>query len=69
MPQDPIGITPEFERGWTAALVAAQRWHEAQAKQMLILAKRGRFPKTLERDAAVHTRSAEIIGGLGPDDA
>ena len=61
-------ITPEFQRGWDAALAAARAWHEAQAAQTLIQARRSRFPKNLEREAAVHQRSAELIGTLGPDD-
>ncbi len=62
-------ITPEFQRGWDAALLAAQYWHEAQAKKALIQARRSRFPKNLEREAEVHQRSAEMIITLRPDDA
>ena len=62
-------ITPEFQLGWDAALLAAQRWHEAQAKKTLIQAKRSRFPKNLEREAEVHQKSAEMIVLLSPDDA
>jgi hypothetical protein len=61
-------ITPEFQRGWAAALLAAQRWHEAQAKKTLVQAQRSRFPKNLEREADVHQRSAELIVTLSPDD-
>jgi hypothetical protein len=61
-------ITPEFQRGWDAALVAARFWHQAQAKQALVQARRNRFPKNLEREAEVHTRSAELITTLSPDD-
>jgi hypothetical protein len=61
-------ITPEFQRGWDAALLAARNWHEAQAKKTLIQAKRSRFPKNLEREADVHQRSAELIVTLSPDD-
>jgi len=61
--------TPEFQRGWDAALLAVRYWHEAQAKQTLIQARRSRFPKNLEREAEVHQRSAELITALGPDDA
>ena len=61
-------ITPEFQLGWDAALLAARHWHEAQAKKTLMEARRNRFPKNLEREAAVHQRSAEMIGGLSPDD-
>ncbi len=61
-------ITPEFQRGWNAALIAARSWHESQARKTLIQAKRNRFPKSLEREAEVHQRSAEMIGALSPDD-
>lgn len=61
-------MTTEFQRGWKAALLAASYWHQAQAKQTLILAKRNRFPKNLEREAEVHQRSAELIVALSPDD-
>ncbi len=27
------GITPEFQRGWDAALLAARDWHELQAQE------------------------------------
>jgi hypothetical protein len=29
-------ITPEFQRGWDAALIAARQWHEDQAKKALV---------------------------------
>jgi hypothetical protein len=61
-------ITPEFQRGWDAALLAVRSWHDSQAKKTLILARRSRFPKNLEREAEVHQRSAEIISTLSPDD-
>lgn len=61
-------ITPEFQRGWDAALLAARFWHEAEAKKALVQARRSRFPKNLEREAEVHRRSAEIITVLSPDD-
>jgi hypothetical protein len=61
-------ITPEFLRGWNAALAAARQWHEDQAKKTLIQSRRSRFPKNLEREAEVHTRCAEQIGLLSPDD-
>lgn len=61
-------ITPEFQRGWDAALLAARYWHEAQAKKTLIQSRRSRFPKNLEREAEVHQRSAELIVILSPDD-
>lgn len=60
--------TPEFQRGWDAALLAVRQWHESQAKKTLIQAGRSRFPKTLEREAEVHQLSAERIGLLSPDD-
>jgi hypothetical protein len=66
---DPVTeITPEFERGWDAALMAARTWHESQAKKALMQAKRSRFPKNFEREAEVHQRSAETITALSPDD-
>ena len=63
-----VQITPEFQRGWDAALLAARSWHESQAKKTLILARRSRFPKNLEREAEVHRKSAELIVTLSPDD-
>ncbi len=69
MTDAPAEITPEFQRGWDAALLAARYWHESQAKQTLIQARRSRFPKNLEREAEVHQRSAEMIAVLSPDDA
>jgi hypothetical protein len=66
---DPVReITPEFQQGWEAALMAARTWHESQAKKALIQARRSRFPKNFEREAEVHRRSAEIITTLSPDD-
>jgi hypothetical protein len=61
-------FTPEFQRGWDAALVAVRSWHEAQAKQAMVQARRSRFPKNLEREAEVHQRSAELVVTLSPDD-
>jgi len=58
----------EFQRGWNAALVAVRDWHEAQAKQALVLSRRTRFPKSLERDSEVHRHSAELIMTLSSDD-
>ena len=58
----------EFQRGWDAALLAARDWHEAQAKKALVLSRRTRFPKSLERDSEVHRHSAEMITTLSPDD-
>lgn len=60
--------TPEYDRGWKAALQAAHFWHEAQAKRTMILARRERFPKNLEREAEFHQRCAEQIIALDPDD-
>jgi hypothetical protein len=60
--------SPDFQRGWDAALIAARDWHEAQAKQALVQSRRSRFPKNLEREAEVHTRSAEMMLTLSPDD-
>jgi hypothetical protein len=60
--------TPEFLRGRRAALEAARQWHEAQAKRTLVLARRSRFPKTLEREAEVHRTAAGLITALSPDD-
>ncbi len=57
----------EFERGWTAALAAAQAWHESKAKQILVQAKRTRFPKTLEQQAETHRHAAEVIPTLTPE--
>jgi hypothetical protein len=67
---DPAAIrtTPEFQRGWDAALMAARSWHESQAKRALIQARRNRFPKNFEREAEVHQRCAEVITTLSPDD-
>ena len=61
-------ITPEFQRGWDAALLAVRAWHESQAKKTLVQARRSRFPKNLEREADVHQRSAEQVVMLSPDD-
>lgn len=60
--------SPEFERGWEAAIQAARHWHESQADQAIVLSRRTRFPKQLERDAEVHRRSAEMMATLSPDD-
>lgn len=61
-------MTPDFQRGWDAALLAVRDWHESQAKKTLIQARRSRFPKNLEREAEVHQRSAEMVTALKPDD-
>jgi hypothetical protein len=64
----PTEITPEFQRGWDAALTAARQWHGDQAKKALVQSRRTRFPKNLEREAEVHTKCAELIALLSPDD-
>ena len=64
-----MGHSAEFLRGWDAALQAARQWHEAQAKQALVLSTRTRFPKNLEREAEVYRRAAELVTTLSPDDA
>jgi hypothetical protein len=61
-------FTPEFQRGWEAAILAVRDWHQSQARQTLIQARRSRFPKNLEREAEVHQKSAELIVTLSPDD-
>jgi hypothetical protein len=58
----------EFQLGWDAAIRAAHDWHEARAKQTMILARRSRFPKNLEREAEVHKQSAGMMLTLSPDD-
>jgi hypothetical protein len=63
-----MDFTPEFRRGWDAAILSVRQWHEAQAKKAMVQARRSRFPKNLEREAEVHQRSAELIGTLSPDD-
>ena len=60
--------TPEFLRGWEAAIRAVRAWHESQASKTLIQARRSRFPKNLEREAEVHRKSAEMVLTLSPDD-
>ena len=63
-----FSTTPEFKRGWDAALLAARQWHEAQASKTLVQARRSRFPKNLEREAEIHRKSAELIVNLSPED-
>ncbi len=58
----------DYERGWNAAILAARRWHEAQATQAMVLSRRTRFPKNLERDAEVHRHSAEMMATLSAED-
>ena len=57
----------DYERGWAAALAAAQAWHEGKAKQILVQAKRSRFPKSLEQQAETHRHAAEVLPTLMPD--
>lgn len=59
----------EFQRGWDAAITAARQWHESKAHQAIVLSRRTRFPKNLERDAEVHKMSAGMMATLSPDDA
>ncbi len=59
----------EFERGWAAALRAAQAWHEGKAKQVLVQAKRTRFPKTLEQQAETHLHAASVLPTLVPEES
>ncbi len=59
----------EFERGWAAALLAVQHWHEDKAKQILVQAKRSRFPKSLEQQAETHKLAAQVIATLTPEEA
>ena len=58
----------DFQRGWDAALLAVQAWHESKAKQAMVQATRTRFPKNLDREADLHRQSAELIVTLSPDD-
>jgi hypothetical protein len=64
----PTPQSAEFQAGWDAALRAAHDWHEAQAKQALVQARRSRFPKSLEREAEVHRHCAERLLTLRSDD-
>lgn len=66
MPDD-TQRTPEFLRGWAAALRSAQAWHEGKSKQILVQAKRSRFPKSLEQQAETHKLSAEVLPTLEPE--
>ena len=68
MPMSDTTVTPEYQRGWDAAIRAVRQWHEAQASKALVQARRSRFPKNLEREAEVHRKSAELICILSPDD-
>ena len=60
--------SPDYLAGWQAAIEAASYWHTAKAKQTAVLARRARFPKTLENEAALHERCAEELKRLSPDD-
>lgn len=60
--------TTEFDRGWQAAILTARHWHEAQAMQAMVQSRRSRFPKNFEREAELHTRCAEMMDTLSPDD-
>ena len=68
MPETAVPRSAEFQRGWDAAILAAREWHEAKARQTMVLARRSRFPKALEREAEFHTRSAEMLATISPDD-
>lgn len=59
---------PEFRRGWEAAILAVSLWHASKAKQTLVQARRSRFPKSLEAEAALHERCAEAVKIISPDD-
>ena len=58
----------DYLAGWNAAIEAASLWLQAQAKQAMVQSTRTRFPKNLEREAEVYTRTAERITALSPDD-
>jgi len=60
--------SPDFQRGWDAAIAAARDWHGAKAKQAMVQAGRSRFPKRLELEAEIHRTCAELIVTLSPDD-
>ena len=66
---DQSATSGDFQRGWDAAIQAVRFWPEAQAKQAMVQSRRSRFPKNLEREAEVHTRCAEQVAMLSPDDA
>ena len=57
-----------YRRGWEAAISAVSHWHAAKAKQTMVQARRARFPKTLENEAALLERLAEEVKILSPDD-
>jgi hypothetical protein len=60
--------TPEYRRGWAAAIAAVSQWHAAKSKQAQVQARRARFPKQLENEAALLTRLADEVRILSPDD-
>ena len=61
-------MNPEYRRGWDAALQAVRHWHLARAKQAMIQSRRSRFPKAMEREAELHTKAADDILVLDPED-
>ncbi len=67
MPDNTVD-NPAFRRGWDAAILAVSHWHASKAKQTLVQARRARFPKTLEAEAALHERCAEAVKIISPDD-
>ena len=58
----------DYRQGWAAGVLAVRQWHEGKAKQALVQARRERFPKRYEQEAELHTRAAEAIATLSPDD-
>lgn len=58
----------DYLRGWQAALLAVQHWHEDQATKAMVLSRRTRFPKNLEREAELHRHCAEMMPTLSPED-
>jgi hypothetical protein len=62
------GDDPAFRHGWAAAILAVRQWHAAKAKQAMVQARRDRFPKRYEQEAAHHERSAEGVALLSPED-
>jgi hypothetical protein len=63
-----VAKSKAYLEGWEAGVLAARRWHEGKAKQALVQAGRSRFPKQFERESEVHSRSAEELATLSPDD-
>ena len=58
----------EYRSGWDAAIRAVSQWHVDKAKKTMVQARRARFPKTLEAEAALLERCAEEVRLLSPDD-